>query len=333
MFAVKHVVVFGEALFDVYASRVHAPEEVVAGPRAGGESRGEGTGRGLSLQAFPGGAPCNVAAWLAALGIPVSLVAGFSDDLLAGVLRREMSDRGIDLTHSVTLAGSRTPLALVTTGPGGERSFRLYLRGTPVEMLDPSHLESDPLAGAGWFHFGGVLPAFPRGLELTRHLALEAKRRSAATSCDVNIRPEVWEEGGAPFTHFLDLLKGVDLIKVSAEDFEWMRSRSAGALSSPEDLLSLGCRLVAFTMGAGGAELLAPGARARVEPPQVDVVDTTGAGDAFAAGLIAFFARRGAAAGGGFDLLSAPGVLREAGEFAAAVAGRALGRRGAMPSD
>lgn len=317
MSAVKAVVVFGEALFDVYASRE-------AGAGAGSESREK---RGLHLEAFPGGAPCNVAAWLAELGVPVSLVAGFADDLLAGELRRELGRRGIELAHSTGLSGSRTPLAVVTTGPDGERSFRLYLKGTPVEALEPSHLRSDPLPGAGWFHFGGVLPAFPNGLELTRRLVVEAKRRALVTSCDVNVRPEVWEEGGVPFPRFLELLRGVDLIKVSAEDFDWMRPRSEGALSSPEDLLAFGCRIVAFTMGGAGAELLAPGARVRVEPPQVKVVDTTGAGDAFTAGLIAFLAREGGAL-----RLPAPALLREAGAFAAQMAGRALGQRGAMPA-
>lgn len=322
VFAVKRVVVLGEALFDVYASGV-----AEGAPLRKGDGR-----RWLSLEALPGGAPCNMAAWLAEQGVPVSLVAGLADDLLGDALRSELSRRGIALSHSVTLAGTRTPLAVVMTGPGGERTFRLYLKGTPVEELQPSHVRGGLFDGAAWFHFGGVLPAFPKGLELTRHLVAEAKRLSLLTSCDVNIRPDVWAEGGASFRMFLDVLEGVDLLKVSSEDFEWMRSESGGALTSPEDLFARGVRLIAFTQGSDGAALLTPQGRLRLSPPRVSVVDTTGAGDAFTAGLVASLARSAAAIGGS-PLQITPEALREAGELATALAGRALGQRGAMPAD
>lgn len=314
----KPVVVLGEALFDVYASAAEC------GP---GEARGR---RPLGLEGHPGGAPCNVAAWLASSGIPVTLATGFADDLLGDELRTELSARGIDLSGSARLPGTRTPLAVVTTGPGGERSFRLYLQGTPVEQLQRSDLPATLLERAGWFHFGGVLPAFPRGLELTRRLFEEARRHSVVTSCDVNVRSSVWEEGGVPFRAFLHVLKGVDLLKVSAEDFDWMRSQCDGMLNTPADLLQLGIGLVAFTRGSEGAELLAPGVRLRLPPPRVNVVDTTGAGDAFTAGLIASLMRNNAATGGVRPRF-APGRLREAGAFATEVAARALSRRGAMP--
>lgn len=322
VFAVKRVVVLGEALFDVYASGAIEGDAIQSRSRP----------RRLTLDALPGGAPCNVAAWLAELGIPVALVGGFADDLLGEALRAELRERAIDLSYSVTLAGTRTPLALVMTGPGGERAFRLYLKGTPVEQLQPSDLREGLLDGAAWFHFGGVLPAFPKGLELTAFLVQEAKRRSLLTSCDINVRPDVWAEGGVPFSEFLEVLAGVDLLKVSSEDLEWMRAETNGTLTSPEDLLSFGGRLIAFTQGSDGATLLTPQAHLHIEPPRCSVVDTTGAGDAFTAGLIGSMVRMGAAKGGD-SLPITPELLAKAGEFATAIAGRALSQRGAMPAD
>src|SRR5690606_587729 len=73
---------------------------------------------------------------------------------------------------------------------------------------------------------------------------------------------------------------------VSDEDLGWMAERFGDAFGRPDALIEKGPALVALTRGADGAVLFSREARVEIEAPKVSVVDTTGAGDAFMAGLI-----------------------------------------------
>ncbi len=316
----EKVVVLGEVLIDVFA-------EPASKPRPGD--------RRFGLVGVPGGAPCNVAAHLAAANVPVSLVTAFADDAFGPALQSLLLERNIDLSCSVTFSGTRTPLAIVQTDAAGERSFRLYLKGSVLERLAPSAIRDDLFQQAAWFHFGSLLMAYEAPYQTTIHLLEQARRQQVLISCDLNIRPDVWQEAAVSTDVLWNVLSSIDLLKISDEDFEWFRyhvaARHAPALQEPADLLAWGPTLICWTRGPEGATLYSHHARVDVPAPDVDVVDTTGAGDAFTAGLLIALRQRGMTERAALASLNHQ-ALAEAGAFAASQAAGILAQRGAMPA-
>lgn len=316
------VVVFGEVLIDLFAEPA--------------SQRSPGT-RAFRLEGVPGGAPCNVAAHLAHQGVPVAFATAFADDHFGAELRALLAERKVDISRSTTIAGTRTPLAMVQLGPDGERTFRLYLAGSVVEHVTFAAFGPDVFGDdskARWFHFGSVLMAYKAPYQATLSLLKQAQQRQMLVSCDLNIRPDVWDEAPVPNDALWDMLRYVDLLKISDEDFAWFRKHVAAGfdpqVGDPPDLLQWGPALICWTHGAGGATLCTDAAQIHVPAPQVDVVDTTGAGDAFAAGLLAALLRQGIStrselASAGHDILAG------AGAFAASRAAAILTQRGALP--
>jgi len=286
--------------------------------------------RVFPFEGVPGGAPANVAAHLAVRGLPVSLITGFADDPLGEELKQMLAERGIDLTHCLTYPQSRSPLATVISLPDGERTFRLYLEGSCLEKLTPALLTPEVWNGVDWVHFGSVMMAFRGPNELTHALAAGAKERGIVVSFDVNIRADLWLESDVDPRTIVDVLPHVDVLKVSEEDFAWLQERFEGALQRPEDLLERGPALVAYTRGPEGAILFTRDARVEVAPPKVQVVDTTGAGDAFTAGIIYSLKEEGIRSRGQLEAMT-PGLLRGVGQDATGAAAAILVQRGALP--
>lgn len=308
--------VYGEVLVDLFAE-----------PPA---QRGRGIWT-FPFRGVPGGAPCNVAAHLAHLGAEVSLIADFADDPMGDALRSMLEERAVDLRFSVTHTQARTPVATVLPLPGGDRTFRLYLAGSAVERAQPGEPASEVLfANTGWFHFGSVLLAFPNAYAASVERVRAAKRAGVVTSFDINVRPDVWLESSVEPRVMLDVLSHVDVLKISDEDFSWLQQEIDSSLKQPTDLLKLGPALVAYTCGSEGARLYKPDVCVSVPPPTVDVVDTTGAGDAFMAGLIHSFTQRGALSRADITAIDIP-HLEQAGQHATECAGRTLTQKGALP--
>jgi len=125
----------------------------------------------------------------------------------------------------------------------------------------------------------------------------------------------------------------VDILKISDEDFSWIRQQSgASDLRDPGDLLSYGCKLIAWTHGSKGATLLTKDHEIHVSPPDSVVEDTTGAGDAFMAGLIHFLSTAGTRNRAALQEVVAgkPRLLEDAGRFASSLAGQVISQTGAV---
>jgi len=118
-----------------------------------------------------------------------------------------------------------------------------------------------------------------------------------------------------------------DLVKASDEDLDWLYP-SLSAEQAARALLELGPHVVFLTRGASGALALTRDDAIAIPAVPVDVVDTIGAGDTFAAGLLHALDREGCLS----DRLTAgPEVLLRAGHFAAWLAAQTAARQGADP--
>jgi sugar/nucleoside kinase (ribokinase family) len=209
-----------------------------------------------------GGQAANVAAWVVALGGRSRLIAARGTDLVASLVAAELASRGVDAVGPVIAGHTGVVVAL---SDGGQRSM-LTDRGVGPR-LSAAAIDDAWLDGCSWLHLPGYsLTAEPvRGAALAA--AAAARDRSARLSVDLSSTAAIEAFGVTEFKNLLaDLRPDVVLGNQAETDL-------VGDLPGID---------VISKLGAGG--VLAGGRRyaaARTEPK-----DSTGAGDAFAAGYL-----------------------------------------------
>ena len=246
-----------------------------------------------------GGSGANTAAWLAHLGVEATLVARIGDDAAGREAVADLRVSGVRTAVAVD-ADAATATVVVLLDADGERTM-LSDRGAAA-ALAPVDLPS--LAGVDHLHLSGYVlrDAGSRAAGLG---ALAAAQAAGATT---SLDPQA--TGMVPAA----LLNGIDLLLPNADELEALTGSSDPA--SAATLLG-GVGAVVVTHGAAGASWV-DGGGVRSAPAQaVQVVDPTGAGDAFDAGVLAAWL-----AGTG------PAAALRAGCAAGAAA---VSRRGARP--
>ncbi|HET6509336.1 MAG TPA: PfkB family carbohydrate kinase [Baekduia sp.] len=259
-----------------------------------------------------GGAAANVAAWLASQGKEVALVARAGDDLAGRGSVDELRAAGVD-AH-VTLDDERpTGTCVVVIGADGERTM-LPDRGANL-ALAPDDLPASLFAQGNHLHLSGyvLLHEGPRAAGLA---ALDHAREAGMTiSVDPASAAPLRACGAA---RFLEWVRGVDALLPNLDEARVLTGADDPEAAARALVAAAGAREVVVTLGAGGS-VWTDGRDAVRDAPEdrVDVVDTTGAGDAFAAGWLAAW-RDGAA----------PAAALAAGR---ALGGAAAARAGARP--
>ena len=201
---------------------------------------------------FPGGKGANQALAAHRLGASVFMVGRVGDDPVAGEALERLRREGVNLDYCRTLPDHATGLALIAVNAEGEN--QIVVAPGANAAFDAAHLELPPT------------DACIAQLEIPIETILKAARADDRFFC-LNAAP------AKPVPH--ELLEHVDLLVVNEIE----------ALALGPELDSFR-GLLARTHGARGAELSRHGQLvASAKPPRVEVVDTTGAGDAFTAAL------------------------------------------------
>jgi sugar/nucleoside kinase (ribokinase family) len=248
------IVVVGDAGLDVLAT-------AAALPVPGGDAR-------ASIGIRPGGAGANTAAWLAALGASPVLLSRVGTDRAAGHVRDALAAAGV---RAVLAADPDAPTCTVVVLVDGTGQRTMLADRGAAGRLAPADVDPAALAGARHLHLSGYVLLD----ESSRAGGLAALAAARAAGLTTSVDPQAAQllEPG-----FLDLVRGVDLLLPSAGEL--------AALGGAEVVLGA-VRAVAVTAGPGGATWLDRAGRRNVPARSVRPVDTTGAGDAFDAGLLA----------------------------------------------
>ena len=257
----SRIVVLGDLMVDVVVR--------LSGPLA----RGSDVPARIGLHG--GGSAANAAAWLAAAGTEPVLIARIGDDERGRSARDELRAAGVDARLAVDPELS-TGTCLVLVGPDGERTMAPDPGAN--EALRDADLPDELLAAGGHLHVSGY--ALLR--DGSRPAAREAIARAHAAGMSVSVDPS---SSALLSADFLDHAEGATLLLPNASEAHALTGDSDPELAARELARRFG--EVVVTLGAAGA-LWTDGEavlRAAAEPVE-SVVDSTGAGDAFAAGLL-----------------------------------------------
>jgi sugar/nucleoside kinase (ribokinase family) len=231
----------------------------------------------------PGGNTINTGIALARLGVGVRIAAAIGDDRFGQFLRERVRAEGIDDSSLVTLAGAKTSTSIVLVQATGERRL-LHLRGVSAYFSD-QNLDWGLVAGSRVFHYASAfaLPAFD-GAALERALT---RARDLGCLTSVNICWDVQER-------WLPLLQPAlghtDFIFPNREEGQQLTGESEPAAIARR-LRSLGVKTVIIKLGAAGCFVESLEGAFTSPGFAVHPVDTTGAGDCFAAAFLAAICR------------------------------------------
>ena len=239
-----------------------------------------------------GGAPANVACGLARLGTAVSFVGRVGGDAIGADFQHLFSQRGVD-TSTLQLDPSRpTRIVLVRRSGDGERQFQGFA-GDQGDGFADQALQTVALPStARWLLVGTIPLASAQSAQALLDAVAQARSQGIALALDVNWRPTFWDPAADPVagptqaaqSAIRPLLEQAALIKLAREEALWFfagddpRVISSGLPQRPDVVVTDGSAPVRWCIGGTS------GTQPALSPPQV--VDTTGAGDAFTAGLL-----------------------------------------------
>ncbi|WP_318569798.1 carbohydrate kinase [Salinigranum marinum] len=243
-----------------------------------------------------GGAPANVAVGLAHLDTLPEFWTRVGDGAFGDYLTGVLADAGLADTYVEVDEEAKTGLAFVSLGEEAEREFSFHRHESADTRLQPGRIDDAALADVEWVHVGGVTLADEPARTATLDLVDRAREAGSTVSFDPNARPELWAGADASFAETLDEVLGrVDVLKATPDDLGAAGIDHDAPERTAEALLDRGPHTVFLTLGGEGsvaaASADAPWAGAPTTVAHdgytVEPVDTTGAGDAFTAGIIA----------------------------------------------
>jgi ribokinase len=232
------------------------------------------------LSTHNGGKGANQAAAAALLGASVTILGRVGDDEFGEPLVRALEEKGIDAGLVERASGASTGAAFITVTPDGENAI------TVAPGANRSLAPEDVDAAAGAIGDARVLVV---QMEIPVESVLRAVEVAAerGTRALVNLAPTFEVPRG--------LLEKLDPLVVNEHEAAFLLGSVVegvdGALSAAPKLLSLGPRSAVITVGEAGAVFASGDSTEHLSAPEVDVVDTTGAGDAFVGALATQLAR------------------------------------------
>lgn len=244
--------------------------------------------------AIPGGSAANVAVALSRLEVHAALLARISGDSFGRRLRANLLANGVDLSLAVD-APEQTSLAILELDEQGGAAYRFDLDGKADWQWRPDELPGVVPAHATAVLAGSLALSLPPGGPVLEEFL--ARARPSATICvDPNVRPSVDRDLAALRASVARWCGLADLVKASSDDVEVLHP-GADPEAVARQWLALGPAVVIVTLGAAGVLAVTADSTLRLSAPPTDVVDTVGAGDTFAAALLASLQGAGALGG------------------------------------
>lgn len=253
------------------------------------------------FDAMVGGSPSNIAIATSRLGLRSIALTAIGDDLVGQFVLRYFRDEGVTTDYVAVKPGKLTSLALLGVQPPSQFPLSFY-REDPADIHLTTHdVDAVPFEAIRAIQLSGN--AFSRGscADAARYAAKKARQAGLQSFLDLDLRPSDWSHPREFGVAMRSIMPLVDVAIGTEEEFYAALMPDPETVmdggSVPADrhdqlddkvaaLLKRGLGAVALKRGARGVSILLATDRLDVAGFSVDVVNTVGAGDAFAAGLI-----------------------------------------------
>lgn len=279
-----------------------------------------------------GGAPANVLAMAAHLGLTTQFIGKIGADAQGAFLRAALEREGVGTSGLVEDARAFTTLAFVEVDPAtGERTFSFARKPGADTLLRPEEIHLETLRSCRVLHVGSVSLTDDPARSATLFAVDEAADAGALISYDPNYRADLWPSVQAALDEMSGIMGSADLVKMNLEEATLICGATT-AEDAAQAILARGASLAAVTLGNEGALLATRTCSVRTAACPCRASDTTGAGDAFWGAALAWLLHeRNVRTHEDLDELTAD-ELAECGAVACAAAACCVERPGGIPS-
>ena len=240
-------------------------------------------GEGRLLQC-PGGAPANVAVGIARLGGQSAFIGKVGDDPFGRFMAKTLADEKVDVKSMRLDPAHRTSTVVVDLDEHGERSFTFMVRPSADLFLESADL---PTFSAGeWLHVCSIALSAEPSRSATFEAMAAIREAGGYVSFDPNIRPDLWPDENELRRCLEQALQSADVVKLSVEELAFLTGNVEVNVGLDTLMARCPARLVLVTQGKEGVIAWHQGTVKHYPATPVECVDTTGAGDAFVAGLL-----------------------------------------------
>jgi 5-dehydro-2-deoxygluconokinase len=277
--AVYDLITVGRVTMDLFSRDIGAPFEDVTG-----------------FDAAVGGSPTNIAIGASRLGLSSLAFTAVGDDRVGDFVLRFLGDQGVETAHVSRKPGKATSLALVGVQPPDRFPLTFYRQDPADVHLTVEEASRLPIAESSAVLLSGNVFGRGSSVAAARFVAEAAHAHGLTTFLDLDLRPTEWPDLRSFGLAVRPVLPLVDVVIGTEEEFDAALSPFDGVTATGSGVDDLEGRILQMVAATGASAVLKRGERGaavttleeRREIPgfDVDVVNTVGAGDSFAAGLI-----------------------------------------------
>ncbi len=227
------------------------------------------------VRSAPGGSAANMAVWTARLGSPVQFVGRVGDDLLGRALVDDLRNEGVE--PFVRMDDSNPTAVLVLFSQGTHR--HMMVPSGANHFLDLADVPEEAVRSAGWVHLTGYSYFWPATSRAADRIVAIARDAGIPISFDPSSAGFIRRRG-------LTVPRGVEVLVPNLQEAQVLASCTDA--SQAANMLGQTVPVVVVKLGPQGALVHDRGVQTLVPPavPAGEVVDTTGAGDAWAAAFV-----------------------------------------------
>lgn len=235
-------------------------------------------GLATRLETHLGGAVVNTAGLLKSMGVDTHLIGAIGQDFWAEYVIRALDKEGIAHDRVIKSGRDQTGLIFIAVTSNGERTMLSY-RGVN-NAFTPDDIRSDALEGMDFLQISGYVFLEEQTWQAAQKLINLAAKKKISVGLDTGLDPVILHR-----QRFLESLHQVDVLITGKQEAEHLTGLT-DVEAQIRALAGLGPRKISLKYSDKGALLSTPTESVQLPAASVNVVDTTGAGDAFSAGII-----------------------------------------------
>lgn len=239
-----------------------------------------------TFQQNPGGAPANVACVLSKLGCKAGFIGKVGQDPFGVFCKKTLETNGVDTSLLILSKEYPTTLAFVCLGDDGDREFSFYRNNTADINLRFDDFKEKNFTDTKFFHFGSVSLTNEPSKTAVLESVKAAKEAGCIISYDPNLRLPLWKSSQEAKEAIFEGFKYADILKISDEEAEFLFNETDCEKVCELIDSTYNIPLIMITRAEKGCIARINRKNYKSDGYRCKVVDTTGAGDSFLAGII-----------------------------------------------